>query len=337
MTMRELDYVGGGKVAWRDRTDPEVKTPAAAIVRPIAATSCDLDRLILDGKTPFPAPFAIGHECIAEVVAVGAEVRRVRPGDRVVVPWHVSCGACARCAAGLYAHCTAVPYGAMYGLPIAGAWGGLFSDLVTVPHADPMLVVLPPALDPVGLAAAGDNWSLAYRLIAPHLAARPGARVLVVSLGSIGLYVCDIARALGASHVRYVDPDPARRAIAAGYGAEAVAASGPIPHGFDVAVECTGTVDALATALRSLVPEGICESAGNHYQPGALPLLDMYFTGVTLRVGRDNVRAHIPDALALAASGKVDPRRVVTGVFDWEALPDELPRGHTKPVFVRAA
>jgi alcohol dehydrogenase len=65
-------------------------------------------------------------------------------------------------------------------------------------------------------------------------------------------------------------------------------------------------------------------------------LLDMYLTGVTLRIARDNVRGHIPDALDQALSGKVDPARVVSHVLDWEQLPDALPEKHLKPVFVRA-
>jgi len=61
----------------------------------------------------------------------------------------------------------------------------------------------------------------------------------------------------------------------------------------------------------------------------------MYLTGVTLRIARDNVRAHIPDALELAASGKVAPEKVVSHVLGWEQLPDALPEKHLKPVFVR--
>jgi threonine dehydrogenase-like Zn-dependent dehydrogenase len=62
----------------------------------------------------------------------------------------------------------------------------------------------------------------------------------------------------------------------------------------------------------------------------------MYLTGVTLRIARENVRGHIPDALALAASGTVDPARVVSHLLDWEQLPGALPEKHLKPVFVRA-
>lgn len=219
------------------------------------------------------------------------------------------------------------------GAPVDGTWGGLFSDLVRVPWADAMLVPLPAGLDPVAMAAASDNWSRAYRLVAPHLTSQ--TRVLVIARGSIGLYACDIARALGAADVLYVDPDPAHRAVAESYGARTAEAIEPVHHGFDLAIEATGRVDQLSVALRSLVPEGFCESAGNHFRPGELPLLEMYLTGVTLRIARDNVRAHIPDALALAESGRVTPERVVSDVIGWERLPEALPERHLKPVFVR--
>ncbi|MER7539046.1 alcohol dehydrogenase catalytic domain-containing protein [Streptomyces sp. NPDC097704] len=342
--MRELTYVGRRAVEWREAPDPTVRSGQEAIVAPVAATSCDVDSAILAGhatrrqpqmKHSIDPPFALGHECVARVTDVGDAVTAVAPGDLVVVPWSISCGACDHCRTGLTAHCTSVPHMAMYGAPIGGDWGGLFSDLVRVPYADAMLVPLPAGLDPVAMASASDNWSLSWRLVAPHLKARPGARVLVVARGSIGLYVCDIARALGASDVLYVDPDPEHRKVAEAFGARTAEAIEPIRHGFDLAVEATGRVDQLTLAVRSLAPEGICESAGNHFRPGELPLLDMYLTGVTLRIARDNVRAHIPDALALAASGTVDPARVVSHVLDWEQLPDALPEKHLKPVFVR--
>ncbi|MEV0176620.1 alcohol dehydrogenase catalytic domain-containing protein [Streptomyces sp. NPDC050803] len=333
--MRELTYVGRRTVEWREAPDPKLRSDGEAIVAPVAATPCDVDSAILAGHGFIDPPFTLGHECVARVTDVGAAVTTVTPGDLVVVPWSISCGTCDHCRTGLTAHCTAVPHMAMYGAPIGGSWGGLFSDLVRVPYADAMLVPLPAGLDPVAMASASDNWSLSWRLVAPHLRARPGARVLVVARGSIGLYVCDIARALGASDVLYVDPDPEHRALAESFGARTAESIEPIRHGFDLAVEATGRVDQLALAVKSLAPEGICESAGNHFRPGELPLLDMYLTGVTLRIARDNVRAHIPDALELAASGTVTPERVVSHVLDWEQLPDALPEKHLKPVFVR--
>jgi threonine dehydrogenase-like Zn-dependent dehydrogenase len=70
--------------------------------------------------------------------------------------------------------------------------------------------------------------------------------VLILNNGSIGLYACDIAGALGASRRLFVDKDPARRAIAESYGAETAESIEPIHQGFDIAVEATGRVDALA-------------------------------------------------------------------------------------------
>lgn len=231
---------------------------------------------ILAGHGFIDTPFALGQECVARVTDVGDDVTTVTSGDLVVVPWSISCGTCGRCRNGLTAHCTSVPHMAMYGAPIGGGWGGgLFSELVRVPYADAMLVPLPAGLDPVAMASASDNWALYWHLVASHLKARPGARVLVVARVSIGLYVCDIARALGASDVLYVDPDAEHRKLAESYGARTGETVEPIRHGFDLAVEATGRVDQLALAVRSLASEGICESAGNHFRPGELPLLDM--------------------------------------------------------------
>ena len=333
--MRELTYVARRTVQWRDVPDPVIESAVDALVRPMVATTCDVDLGILLGRSPLPPPFAIGHECIAEVVAVGDGVTHVAARDLVVIPWHIACGHCDRCVAQLYAHCRTVAAGAMFGAPLGGRYGGLFSDLVRVPFADAMLVRLPDGLDPIAMASAGDNWSLAWRLVAPHLMARPAGAVLIMSRGSIGLYACDIARALGASRCLYVDPDAKRRAIAEGFGAETVAAIEPLRHTFDIAVEAAGRVDDLATACLSLVPEGVCESAGNHFRPGELPLFEMYLSGVNLRIGRDSVRAHIPQALRLAEAGDVNPRAVVSDVLDWESLPDVLPELRRKPVFVR--
>jgi alcohol dehydrogenase len=333
--MRELVYVGDCRTEWHERPEPEIESRFDALVKPVAATICDVDRAILVGRAPVPPPFAIGHECVAEVVEGGPGVTHVEPGDLVVVPWHIACGRCDRCHGGLFAHCRTVPDFAMFGTPLGGDWGGIFSDIVRVPYADAMLVPLPPGLDPIAMAAASDNWSLAWRLVAPHLARVPGGRVLILNRGSIGLYVCDIARALGASRRLFVDPDPERRALAESYDAETADSIDGVPASFDIAVETTGRVDQLACACRSLAPEGICESAGNHFLPGELPLYEMYLNSINLHIGRDNVRASIPAALDLAQSGKVDPRKVVSHVLDWETLPEELPKLHTKPVFVR--
>src|SRR5258708_9580093 len=74
---------------------PPSPAPAAAVVRPIAMATCDLDRALGLGATPFPLPPRLGHEFVAEVLSAGAGVTSVLPGDRVVVPFQTSCGDCA--------------------------------------------------------------------------------------------------------------------------------------------------------------------------------------------------------------------------------------------------
>mgnify|MGYP002016971134 CR=1 FL=1 len=92
--MQELMVTAPGKLAWIDSPSPQLASPDGAIVRPIASASCDLDRRLIAGATPFKPPFAIGHECVAEVLQTGENVRSVQRGDsgkRGLIPhafWH---------------------------------------------------------------------------------------------------------------------------------------------------------------------------------------------------------------------------------------------------------
>src|SRR5262249_36125345 len=175
--VRALTYVGPEKLEWREAPDPRVAGAAQAVVRPIAATPCDLDRAIIMGRTPAVPPFVLGHECVAEVVDVGDGVRGVAVGDRVVVPWHLCCGACDRCLRGLTAHCAAFPQYAMYGTNFGGDYGGFLADLVHVPFADAMLVPLPAGVPPERAAPASDNLTDAWLAVAGPLEKHPGGPV----------------------------------------------------------------------------------------------------------------------------------------------------------------
>lgn len=83
--MRELIYVARHAVEWREAPDPELGSDQAAIVVPVAATTCDVDSAILAGHGFIDPPFALGHECVARVAEVGDAVTTVAPGDLVVV------------------------------------------------------------------------------------------------------------------------------------------------------------------------------------------------------------------------------------------------------------
>jgi Alcohol dehydrogenase GroES-like domain len=131
--MRALSVSPGARFYWREVPVPTGPGPDAAIVHPIAVATCDLDRALALGATPFLLPLHFGHECVADVVSVGERVRTVRAGDRVIVPFQISCGRCRRCRAGLTANCQSVPPISMYGFGIGGGhWGGAVSDQLAV-------------------------------------------------------------------------------------------------------------------------------------------------------------------------------------------------------------
>lgn len=95
--MRALVLRPGGRFTWEMRPCPPPPGPRAAIVRPLAVATCDMDRPLALGATPFLSPLGIGHECVAEVLTAGSEVDTVQPGQRVVVPFQVNCGTCTAC------------------------------------------------------------------------------------------------------------------------------------------------------------------------------------------------------------------------------------------------
>jgi alcohol dehydrogenase len=344
--MRALTYAGPRQLEWRDAPEPAVASDGEAIVRHLAVATCDLDALIVAGTSPFPAPFALGHEGVAEVLDVGDGVTSVRPGDRVLVPFQISCGTCAACRGGRTGNCEEVPFAATYGFGFgaeATRWGGFLSDAVRVPFADAMLVPIPDGLAPEVAAGASDNITDGYRTVAPHLAARPGAPVLVcggASSGSIGLYAVAHALALGSEDVLYVDADPRRRAIAEGYGARTLdRVPDQLDERFPITVDAAATPEALALALGSLDRDGVCTSATIYFDQQSVPpfpLLQMYVMAATFVTGRIHARQDAPAVLDLLAGGALDPTPVTTKVVAFDDAADALLEDYTKLVFTRA-
>jgi alcohol dehydrogenase len=340
--MRQLTFVGAKRLEWHDVPAPELATPLEALVAPIAVTTCDLDRSLIKGRVPFPGPIALGHEFCAVVTDVGDSVREVAPGDRVVVPAQISCGACDRCRSGRTAFCRAVPPNSMYGLgEVTGNFGGAFSDLVRVPFADAMLVKLPDHVDPISVAAASDNLTNAYEAVIPHLERMPGASVLVAGVGATGMYTVLMAKAGGAGRIGYLDHDTTRLALAASLGAVAIPL-GPEQRGlaqsetYEIGVDTRGDPNTLEVLLRSLAPTGICTSVSLYFSETRVPMLEMCLRGIRLEATPTNIRAHLPAVLALVAAGRVAAQRVTSEVLPWSRLPEALIEPSMKPVFIRS-
>ncbi len=339
--MQQLTYTGAHRLEWEDVPTPECSTGDAALVRPIAVATCDLDAAVMSGRAPLPGPFAFGHEFVADVLEVGEAVASVRAGDRVIVPFQVSCGTCEWCRRGLTASCATAGAGAAYGMaPIARReWGGALSDCVLVPYADAMLVALPAGMEPASVASVSDNVPDGWRSVAPELERRPGAPVLVIGgAGDVALYGVAVAVALDSTQVDYVDTDPRRLAVAERLGANPIERT---PDGsrlgrYPITVDHSSDGAGLQSALRSTEPEGTCTSTAIYFSnETALPMLDMYTRGVVFRTGRVNARSAIPHVLDLIQSGRLHPELVTTATVQWDDAPDALADLNAKTVIVR--
>jgi threonine dehydrogenase-like Zn-dependent dehydrogenase len=374
-TIQELTFVRKGRLEWREVPRPRLEGPQEALVRPIVAARCDGDGLFLFhdysrllglgaclhvidpevrelGTPPLSGPFPYGHECIAEIVELGESITTLAVGQKVVVPWSISCGACATCGAGLTSHCRRKPTKlAAFGFGgRAGGWGGAVSDLLRIPYAEGMLVPLPGQLSAVDLASASDNIPDAWRTVAPHLQQRPESPVLVVggAARSIGLYAAGIAVAMGSARVDYIDWDRERLTVAAALGARPIEVSKPArwfgrgyparQDRYPIVVDASSRERGLDFAVRAVESGGVCTTVGYYLRAGTpLPLWQMYLNGTRLHVGVSNARADLPAVLDLVAQGKFRPQLVSTVIADWdEAAEAILDRDATKVVVARS-
>jgi alcohol dehydrogenase len=331
-------------LAWEDVETPRILDPRDALVRPLAVARCDLDPAIAIGLYPMSAPFVMGHEMVGEVVEAGEGINKFRPGDRVIVPFQLSCMACAPCRRGHSNACVNVPPGTAFGLGPHGDidLGGALAELVRVPWADVMLIPLPTGIDPVAAAGIPDNVSDGYRCVALPLAERPGAHVLVVGglAPSVGLYAVMAAKALGASRVLYVDDDESRLQTATSLGADVIDASQQwnsltLDERFPIVVDANVLDAGRNFALRSVEPCGVCTSvSGGAGLNANLPLQSMYLKGIRYEIGRVHACATARPVLDLVSTGAIDPARIVSSVVPFSEAVTGMTAPGTKVVFV---
>ena len=325
--MKQLTCTGPGAVEWREVPEPRLEGGADALVRPLAVARCDIDLPLTSGIFPIREPFALGHECVAEVVALGERVRGLEVGQRVVVAFQLSCGRCPSCAAGHSGNCDEYPVLSDYGMqPLSGTeYGGMLADLARVPHAEAMLAPVSPKLDPVALGSVSDNVLDGYRAVAPHLAGLPGAEVLIVTHGlkSVPLYAALAAVALGAERVDFASNDDEVLAVAERIGARAVRSDfGKPERRYPIVVDAGLTAEGLKYAIRSTAPEGICQSVS--FYPGGeipMPLGRLYTLGIRFFVGRAHSVSLLPEVMPLIEQGRLRPEAVTTRVVDWKDAP----------------
>jgi threonine dehydrogenase-like Zn-dependent dehydrogenase len=327
--MQQLTCLAPNKIEWHDVPEPRLESDHAALIRPLAVARCDIDRLLASGLFPLRGPFALGHECIGEVLALGDAVRGLSIGQRVAVSFQVSCGGCPTCSTGRTALCERHPTLSDYGMqPLSGVeHGGMLSDSIRVPYAEAMLQPISASLDPVALASVSDNVPDGYRAVAPHLAELPGSELLIAAHGlpSIPLYAAQAALAVGARRVDFASADAEQLALAERLGAHPVETDfgGRPARRYPIVVDAGLSPTGLDYAIRATEPEGICQSVS--YHPGAgvsLPLGRMYTLGIRFFIGRCHAAALLPEVVGLIAAKRLQPELVTTRVVDWSDAAD---------------
>jgi len=326
--VRQLTCTAPGVVEWCDVPDPELLEADDVIARPVAVARCEIDPfLVLAGPTRADH-FALGHEAVVEIVAVGSDVDAVEIGGLALPSFQVSCGSCAQCRRGRSALCSKYPVLSDYGMePLSGVeYGGMLADLVRIPHANTMLTPVPPGLDPVVAASVPDNVLDGYRAVAPHLQRWPSADVLIACHGipSIGLYAAHCASALGAGTVTVATQDDGVLEIADRLGVRSLRVdfNERSAQKWPIVVDCGVQPTGLQWAIRATEPEGILHSVSSYLEDAVpMPLRRLYTLGIEFHIGRAHSAALLPDVFALVASGQLHPELVTTSVIDWNDAP----------------
>jgi alcohol dehydrogenase len=314
-----VTFQAPGEVRVEERPEPELLAPDDAIVRVEATGICGSDLHIYHGRVAVDQGFTIGHEYVGTVLETGDAVTRVKEGDRVVGCFLTACGECFFCRRGLFHKCDD---GRVFGHGATlGSLPGSQAEQVLVPHANLVLRQVPEGMSDDVALFAGDVMGTGYHAV-EALDLEPGASVAVLGLGPVGLCAVQAAKAAGAGEVIAIDTVEERLGMAASFGATPVHLTEEDPRaavkgategrGVDGVVDAVGHPDALGLACRLARKAGTVSVTGVYAEPTELHMGIVWMKSLTLRAGQANVIAHIDRVLELLASGRLDPRPLVT-------------------------
>ncbi len=311
--------------------DPVLVDPTDAIVRVTSACICGSDLWPYADMEPSERGQPMGHEAIGVVEEVGADVRTIRRGDLVIMPFAYSDGSCDFCHEGLHTACVHVGF---FG---NGGFNGAQAEALRVPWADGTLYPLDVGEDDAlmpSLLTLSDVMGTGHHA-AVVAGVKAGDKVAVVGDGAVGLCGVIAAKRLGAEQIIVLGRHRARTDLARELGATDVVAErgkeatqrvleltgGTGVHGV---LECVGTEAAAKTSVAIARPGGAVGRVGVPHYP-AVPLAQLsFFKNVTVGGGPAPVRAYIDELLPEILDGTIEPGRV----FDRTVGLDDVPGGY---------
>jgi len=332
--VRALTWHGKRDVRVEEVPDPRIEEPTDAVIKVTSTAICGSDLHLYEVLGPFlHAGDVLGHEPMGVVQEVGPEVTHIKPGDRVVVPFNISCGSCWMCSRGLFAQCETTQNreqgkgASLFGYTeLYGSVPGGQAEYLRVPQAHFGPIKVPEGTPDERFLFLSDILPTAWQAV-DFADLPPGGTLAVLGLGPVGQFTARIGRHLGAGRVIGVDSVPERLEMARRHGIE---------------VLDTTDVDDVAETLIEMTggrgPDGIVDAVGMeahdspvgkaaHAVVGALP--DVIAKPMTDTMAIDRLGALRTAVKAVRRGGTVSLSGVYGGEVDPLPMMEMFDRGIT--------
>ncbi len=350
--MLAMNYRGPQRVRVSQKPMPEILHPEDAIVRVTRSCICGSDLHLYNGNVPDTrVGMTFGHEFVGVVEEVGAEVNKIKIGDRVIVPFNIACGRCAFCKQGLFGNChesnsQATAVGGIFGYShIAGGYDGGQAEYVRVPYANVGPTVIPPGMDLDDAVLLTDVVPTGYQA-AEMGGIQRGDTVVIFGAGPIGIMAARCSWLFGAGRVIVIDQLDYRLEFAKNYaqcevynfrsledpvvfikkttdslgadvcidavGAEAAGSAMQTITGRKMLLQA-GSATALQWAINSVKKGGIVSVVGVYGPTGNLvPMGNVINKGITLRANQASVKRLLPRLIEHVQNGIINPKALIT-------------------------
>lgn len=360
--MLAMNYRGPQRVRIENMPMPEILHPEDSIVRVLRSCICGSDLHLYNGNVPDTrVGTTFGHEFVGEVVEIGADVQKLKVGDRVIVPFNIACGKCAFCKQELYGNCheansQATAVGGIFGYShTAGGYHGGQAEYVRVPYSDVSPTVIPEGMDLDDAVMLTDVVPTGYQA-AEMGGIQKGDTVVVFGAGPIGIMAAKCAWLFGAGRVIVIDQEEYRLEFAKNYSQCEVynfrSLEDPVVFikkttdslGADVCIDAVGaeaagsvmqtitgrklllqagSATALQWAINSVKKGGIVSVVGVYGPTGNLvPIGNVVNKGITIRANQASVKRLLPRLINHVQNGIINPKALITHRMPLEEVAD---------------
>ena len=318
--MKALTYIEHGKFALQEKAKPQLVSERDALVRVTLGSICTSDLHIKHGSVPRAVPgITVGHEMVGVLEAVGADVKTVKPGDRVTVNVETFCGECFFCKKGFVNNCTDPHGGWALGCRIDGGQ----AEFVRVPYADQGLNKIPDSVTDeqalfVGDILATGFWATRISEITEE------DTVLIIGAGPTGICTLLCVMLNQPQRIIICEKDAARAEFVRKHypdvllcepeECEAFVKEHSDHGGADVVLEVAGGRDTFQLAWKCARPNAIVTVVALYDEAQSLPLPDMYGKNLIFKTGGVD-GCDCAEILRLIEEGKIDTTPLITHRF----------------------